>query len=209
MDNSSNFSLKKWLLNPAEFTAGGTSLIIGLVVMILTAVAGHFVNANFDGPIDLHIGAGKNTSMAFHIFEPIFSWFVFSLLLYISGQIISNSAIRIIDVFGTQALSRIAMVPMVPLSYLAMKPLENSDLLKRITAQNFAFSSSDMSSLIIVALLSIPVIFFVVWTIMWMYRAYSISCNTKGGKAIAAFIIVILVAEIITKPSLIMLAKYF
>ncbi len=183
MDNTSpNFSNRNWRLNPSEYIAGGTALGIGFLAMIIAAVGGHFVNINFDGVVDLH--AGKDAPMWFQISEPVISWLIFSTLLYITGKIFSTSSFRIIDVFGTQAFARIAMIPAVPLSYFATLPLKNSDLLKRLSnpSHDLALSSNDISSLVMVGLLSIPALLFIIWSIMWMYKAYSTSCNTLLNK---------------------------
>ena len=39
----------------------------------------------------------------------------------------------------------------------------------------------------------------IIWAIMLMYRAFSISCNAKGSKAVAYFTAIIIIGEIITK----------
>ena len=208
MDNTPNFSNRNWRLNPSEYIAGGTALSIGFFAMIIIAAGGHFVNANFDGVVDLHIG--KVAPIWYQISEPVISWLIFSMLLYIAGQLFSTSSFRIIDVFGTQAFARIAILPAVPLSYFATKSLENSDLLQRLSnAKNTPpmLSSSDISSLVTMGLLSIPVLFFFIWMIMWMYKAYSTSCNIKGGKAIMSFIGALIIAEIISKVVLYMIGK--
>ena len=208
MDNTSpNFSNKNWRLNPSEYIAGGTALMIGLLAMIAAAIGGHFVKANFDGVVDLHLG--KEAPMWYQISEPVISWLIFSMLLYIAGKIFSASSFRIVDVFGTQAFARIAMIPAIPLSYFATLPLKNSDLLKRLSnpSHDLALSSNDISSLITVGLLSIPALLFIICAIMWMYKAYSTSCNIKGTKAIMSFIGALIIAEIISKVVLYMIGK--
>ena len=208
MDNTSpNFSNKNWRLNPSEYIAGGTALMIGLLAMIAAAIGGHFVKANFDGVVDLHLG--KEAPMWYQISEPVISWLIFSMLLYIAGKIFSASSFRIVDVFGTQAFARIAMIPAIPLSYFATLPLKNSDLLNRLSnpSHDLALSSTDISSLITVGLLSIPALLFIICAIMWMYKAYSTSCNIKGTKAIMSFIGALIIAEIISKVVLYMIGK--
>ena len=38
----------------------------------------------------------------------------------------------------------------------------------------------------------------VVWMVALMWKAFSISCNMKGGRAIALFILAVLIAEAVT-----------
>jgi hypothetical protein len=45
-----------------------------------------------------------------------------------------------------------------------------------------------------------------VWMVALMYRAYSVSCNTKGGKAIGSFIAALIIAEILSIVSIWQLA---
>ena len=40
------------------------------------------------------------------------------------------------------------------------------------------------------------------WTVVLMYKAYSVSCNIKGAKAIVSFIIGLIIAEVLSKVAL-------
>lgn len=39
----------------------------------------------------------------------------------------------------------------------------------------------------------------IVWAVALMYRAYAVSCDTSGAKAIVSFIIALIVAEVLSK----------
>ncbi len=53
----------------------------------------------------------------------------------------------------------------------------------------------------------ILMILILVWTVTLMYRAYSVSCNVRGGKAIGTFIVGLLLAEISSKFAIYALLK--
>ena len=44
-----------------------------------------------------------------------------------------------------------------------------------------------------------------IWMIYLMYRAFSVSCNLKGGKAVVLFIAALIAAEVISKIAVIAL----
>jgi len=55
----------KWLINPFERIAGWTALIIGIVVMSLTAVVGTVNHVAFDGVLDIHLWTESTFSGSF------------------------------------------------------------------------------------------------------------------------------------------------
>ena len=49
------------------------------------------------------------------------------------------------------------------------------------------------------AVAALVAILMIVWMVVLMYRAYSLSCNVSGGKAIGVFIAALILAEAISK----------
>ena len=39
----------------------------------------------------------------------------------------------------------------------------------------------------------------IVWTVVLMWNAFSVSCNIKGGRSIALFIVAVVIGELATK----------
>ena len=39
----------------------------------------------------------------------------------------------------------------------------------------------------------------IIWMVALMWKAFSISCNIKGGRAIALFIVAVLIGEVVSK----------
>lgn len=188
--------IKKWLFNPFDYLAGYTALWIGLAILFLTAWISYYSEAHFDGVIDLHM-AGSGPLSVF-IAESFVAWLSLAIVLYISGRILSTSSIRIVDVFGTQALARF---PMLLLSFVCFavpgKDLENYVRWKFLKmGEPVIISTSEIILWVIAGML---VILGVIWAIMLMYRAYTVSCNLKGNRALVSFIISLFIAEILSK----------
>ena len=49
-------------------------------------------------------------------------------------------------------------------------------------------------------------ILMIIWMVALMYKAYTVSCNIKGPKAIVTFIVSLIGAEIFSKAAILLLA---
>jgi hypothetical protein len=195
-NNNQKRTLKQWLFNPFQFIAGGDTLLLGLIIMLVSAFLGSLSNAHFDGVLDLHIG--KAAPLWFFTTEVLIDWFCLSIVLLITGLIVSRSSFRIIDCFGTQALARapylLAAVAVFPkgftrfAEYLAAKAMRQTPTV--------TIESTDVLFFVVGVVVSLLMI---IWIVVLMYRAYAVSCNTKGGKAVGSFIVALIVAEILSK----------
>jgi hypothetical protein len=171
-----------WLYNPFHFLAGTKSLLLGLVIMIITALLGSLQHVHFDGVIDVHFGA--SVPVWFYLTESLLDWFVFSIFLFATSLILSDSKTRIIDIFGTQALAR---TPMLLVSFICFIPLFH-----------FTFKGIPQINLTLLLFIGITMIFSI-WLVILMYHAYTVSANLKGPKAIISFIVTIILSEITIK----------
>jgi hypothetical protein len=198
-NNIQNRTLKQWLFNPFQFIAGGSTLLLGLIIMLVSAFSGSLSNAHFDGVLDLHIG--KAAPLWFFTTEVLIDWLCLSIVLLITGLIVSRSSFRIIDCFGTQALARapylFAAVAVLPqgftrfAEYLAFKAMQQ-------TPAN-TIQSGDV---LFFAIGAVVCLLMIIWMVVLMYRAYSVSCNVKGGKAIGSFIAGLIIAEVLSKVAI-------
>jgi len=200
LDTNSKKTFSKWAFNPFQYIAGRDALVLGIVMIIVASIVGSYSNSHFDGILDFHTGAPA--SLEFFIIEGIIDWLIMGLLLLFAGLLISKSKFRVIDVIGTQALARfpsiiIALIALLPsfqetISRLAVEPTN----IKSLIGNNF---------IVLIGLLIILVI--TIWMVILMYKAFSVSCNVKGGKAVTFFIVVIIIGEILSKVVLISLAN--
>jgi len=183
--------MKTWLFNPFKFIAGTRALLLGLGIMLITAIICMLTRWHLDGVIDIHQGKDGAPSYIYFI-EPVIDWLCLVLPLYIFGQSFSISSIRFIDVAGTSALARYPMLFAVLVSTLM--PHHNND------TKDFLNSLlSDPNLIMKLVLLSLLLIPLTVWTVALMYNAYSISANLKGPKAAWSFVASFLIAEILSK----------
>ena len=192
---TSGRSISQWLFNPFRFMAGYKALLLGLGFILVSAFIGSLGNTHFDGVLDVH--TGMEAPLWYFFAEGIIDWLAIAIPLFFFGLIVSSSSLRMIDVFGTQALAR---WPYLITSFV-MLPEANRRvgaylMAKFTTGNSLALSFTDMA---IFGFAMFMVIVMVVWMVALMYRAYAVSCNIKGAKAIVTFIISLLMAEIVSK----------
>jgi hypothetical protein len=124
------------------------------------------------------------------------------LLLF--GWIFSRSSLRTIDVIGTQALARWPYL----VAALAMLPEANRKvpeyLMTKLTQSHTSILING-TDIAIFAVATLLIILMLIWMVALMYRAYAVSCNIKGPKAIVTFIIGLIGAEILSKIFILLL----
>jgi hypothetical protein len=186
----------RWLFNPFYYVAGVKALIIGLNVLVLTGIFACYSNARFDGLLDFHM-ALPPVPLWINIAEVLFSWLLFSILLLLAGRVISKSRPRCVDVFGTQALARF---PYLFVSLAALIPGTRRFARELVAGRaSLAHFSADMAAFLFIVVLGLLML---IWMIVLMYRAYSVSCNVSGKAAISTFIVALIGGELISKVML-------
>ena len=179
-----------WLFNPFHFLAGAQALAWGLACIALTAWLGGIFDFRFTGVIYFQHTAPAPLWHA--IAQALMAWAIPSTLLYIGGRLISRSHVRPIDVFGTQALAR---APWLLIALIAVSP-PFRDLTTALIAQGS--SNLSIAQLALLSSVALVLILLLVWIVILMYRAFAVSCNVAGGRAIAVFIAAIALGEIAT-----------
>ena len=197
-------SVITWLFNPFTYLAGGWSLLIGLIGIGVIGLIGAFSRTHFDGVLDVHSGIWR--PLWFFLAEGYIDWISLAVPLYLVGKVLSKSRIRAVDVFGTQALARLPTLITVLLTLLpAYQRMTAAVASGGVTS--FDALRSEPLALAAVVVAMIGIILVLIWTVALMYKAYAVSCNIKGGRAIGSFIVVVLLAEITSKVLIIMLLK--
>jgi hypothetical protein len=195
-------NISQWLFNPFSFVAGYQALFLGLGIMLISALFGFLGNTHFDGVLDVH--KGLEAPLWFFLAESIIDWMSIAMPLFFFGLIVSTSSLRIIDVFGTQVLARwpylITSIVMLP------KATERFGiyLLSRFTSTAASVTMDYMDMLIFIFAVLVTIIM-TVWTVALMYKAYVVSCNIKGARAIVTFIVSLIGAEVLSKLSILLL----
>lgn len=201
-----NVSLGQYLFNPFRILAGPKALLLGLTVILITAFLGSLSNTHFDGVLDVHTGQQAPAWLFFA--ETLIDWLCMVLFLFFSALIISRSQWRFIDILGTQALSRWPTL----ISALVMLPDANrrfGEYLISQLGQGSAQAAIDPVDAAIFFTAAIIALLMLIWMVALMYKAYAVSCNLKGAKAIVTFIISLILAEAVSKVLILILFNRF
>lgn len=192
-----NSKISKWLFRPSEYVSDFKALFIGLTAIMLSGILNMFSGTHFDGVLDVHMGSNEKTSWLF-LCEGLINLISISGLLFISGKLFSASSIRFIDVIGTQAMARWPLF-VVALCTLII-PHQAVDQFIIAKALNVKTDVNiEVYQILLFVLLSLILLLVTIWTIILMYRAFSVSCNLKGARAVWIFIVSLLIAEVISK----------
>jgi len=182
------------LFNPFFYVAGVQALGLGLAAILLAGLAGSWGNTHFDGVLDTHTGAAA--PLWFFLGEGVIDWLCLSLVLWVCGKIISQSAFRAVDLLGTQALAR---WPTLFISLIALPKAFQTfggELVEQLKQGKLQFNTAHAAIFLGLALAMIP---FLCWAVALMYKSFSVSCNVRGGKAIGTFVAGLLLAEVLSK----------
>ena len=200
--NGAGPSLGQWLFNPFNYVAGAQSLILGLVAILVAGGFGALSHTHFDGVIDVH--SGRAAPLWTFLAEGLINWLSLAIVLLIVGRLASRSSWRAIDLFGTQALARwpmllSALATLLPgyqrfTQHLAWKLLKqgNEPIVQGADGVTFG---------IVVGVILVTLI----WMVYLMYKAFSVSCNLRGGKAVLLFVAALIAAEVISKIAIVAL----
>ncbi len=196
----------KKLFNPFTFIAGGYSLIIGIIIILLTSIIGFFSNIHF--PDVISVKTSSDYPLQYHIIQNVMNFIIVSTIMYMVSIIFSKSKIRIVDVYGTQALARF------PYLIAAFIGFSNSmDNFKNYVFWQFLKQGDPIdistSDILITIILVIITLLLTIWLIVLMYNAFKISANLKGPKSIFLFIGGLIISIFISSLFTIQLIKFF
>lgn len=97
-------------INPFKKIAGLKALLLGLLIMAGMSIFGTYANLYFDSPFSAMFALGIKTtvkpSFLLLMYQTIASCLVLGSLYYIAALIFGRKRLRLIDFFGTVALSR-------------------------------------------------------------------------------------------------------
>ncbi len=184
------------LFNPFKIISGWTSFFIGLTIIAITSLIAFLGNINLDGILDLHIG--QRASVFFSFAEGLIDWLSIAFFTLISGLVFSKSTIRLVNVFGMQALARFPYLLATILTLFLF-----SDKIGRYIEWELLAKGNSVSigvgDIVSFAFLILSMFTILVWSCVLMYRAYSLSCSIKGTKGVLSFITCMILAEVVSK----------
>lgn len=176
--------MKTILFNPFKYIAGVRSLIAGLFILLATSCVGFFSHTHFPNLISL-FKVEATLPIGYFLLQSLSNWLVFSILLYLLAIVSSSSSIRIIDIFGTQALARL---PFLIASFIGFTKLP--------IGKEINLSSWEITATIAIQILAVLM---VIWMIALMFNAFKVSSNLKGTKLVIVFIVAVIAGTIFTQ----------
>ncbi len=198
-----------WVFNPFHYIAGAPALGVGLAAILAAGCVNWATGSHFDGVLDFH--TGTFTPVWIYWIEGPIDWIIVSVLLLLGGMLLSRSRIRIVDVFGTQALARFpALITAIlvwppPVQRASQQLIQATMTMQANAAAGRNVMPSDLFGsiapfdLVLLGVAVLTMLVMIVWMVALMYRAFAVSCNVSGGKAIGVFIVLLVAAEVISK----------
>jgi len=188
---------RKIVFNPFEKHSEITLLIFGLTLTILGSFIGYLMKARFDGIIDMH--PVENISLIEPFLDNLLNTLSLFVLFFILGKSI-NKKTRWVDILSASIIARIPfyILPLFNIGGFLEKITER--LLESIDLENLnsppAISISDMLTMLLFAGIGIVCL---CWFIALFWNGFRVATNTKGTKNIILFVIMLIVAEVISK----------
>jgi len=187
----------KTILNPLEKFSEKPLLLVGIASLLVGSWLGFLMNARFDGVIDMHLVT------SIYWYEPfldnVLNVVSLFLVFFIFGKII-NLKTRVIDILNTSLICRIPMY-LIPLTNLGgYLQTATNRMIEGVDFDNLqnppSFQISDMVVMLLMAIVSIGLIIFMI-ALFW--KGFKTSTNSKGIKNIVMFVLLFLIAEIVSK----------
>lgn len=185
------------LTNPFQKVAGLYALISGLAVIFCMSYLGVVAKCYSVGVI-----GSLNASVIKSHIQPTFSlllyqnlivWLVLTLLFICFAKILQQKRLRLIDFFGTVALSRFPYLIMMIILAIT-----------RVTHQSFLdidiTKGLQLHPSIFMSLFSAAIILCFIWEVVMYFYALKESSGLTGKKLWISFIVALILGEVITSP---------
>ena len=188
---SREMSVARWLFNPFVRIGGEQALAIGLSVIVVSGLVAAAGGVHFDGLLDFH--PGFSVSFWVPVVEGLVNWSVISVLLVLVSLLAAPRTVRLVDIAGTQALARAPQL----LAALACVPAPvregNAELVAAAVEGRLVTPTAPS---LVAGLLAGACAIWMVW-LMW--KAFAVSCNQRGARAVMFFVAAVIAGELATK----------
>lgn len=187
--------MKTILFNPFRYIAGICSLLFGIMILLTTAAVAFFSHTHFPDLISVKTGA--YFPFGYFVLQGLTNWLVFSIILYLLSLIFSSSSVRIVDVFGTQAMARFPYLIAAFLSFSGSMEKFGKYMMWSTLHYGNEVHLSGLEMVLAITLMVLSLLL-TIWMIVLMVNAYRVSANLKGTKLTVAFLIAFISSVIIT-----------
>lgn len=194
-----NRNVWSYLFRPFQFIAGIKSLLLGIITLLILSLLGHLSHTYFDGVLDVHyVCTDAPSTLLTHVIWIFGSWIIAVIIMYLTALILAGRSVRFIDMAGTLAMAKI---PMIGAALWGFIPIIHICIGNPVDLQLM------MNEILVPTLLALPSLIFLIWSIVLMYNAFSISGNLKGTKGVLSFIATLLISELLSKIVIVIFLK--
>src|SRR5690554_451550 len=187
----------KVLFNPFEKYSEKTLLIFGITATVLGSFSGYLMNARFDGIIDMHLV--REVQFQNILIDNLINTLVLFIMFFAFGKII-NPKTRAIDILNVSMICRIPMYLVALGNVGGYLERATQNMLDGIDLDNLQnIPQFEMLALVVILIFSILSIGFLVWMIVLLWKGFKTATNTKETKNVIIFIVLVILAEIISK----------
>lgn len=182
-------------INPFRYIAGSKSLVIGVIIIILTSVIGYFSHIHF--PDSISVKTSFEMPLMYYVIQNLANWMVFSIFIYLLS-LTSSSSVRIVDIFGTQALARAPYLLAAIIGFSGSIEKFGKYMLHIYLNQGepIHMTTGEMGLAIILIVLTLIT---TIWLVTWMYNAFRVSANIKPPRSGVLFFVAIVVSMVINQ----------
>ncbi len=188
---SREMTVRQWLCNPFIRIAGGQALALGLTAIVASGLAAAAAGVHFDGLLDFH--PGYSVAFWVPIVEGLVNWSVIAVVLVSVSFLVAPRTVRAVDIAGTQALARWPLLP----AALACMPAAVRQGNEEVVAAAVEGRMAMLPAVSLVAGLFASAC--AIWMVWLMWKAFAVSCNQRGGRAVAIFAAAVIAGEVVTK----------
>ena len=183
-------SIARWVFNPFVRVGGEQALVIGLGVIVGSGLAAAAAGVHFSALLNFRSGFG--VPLWVPVVEGLVNWFAISVILGVVSLFAAPRTVRLVDIAGTQALARTPLL-FAALAHLPAPVRESNAALVAAAAEGRLVIPTVPS--LIAGLLGVVC---VVWMVQLMWKAFAVSCNQRGGRAVAIFVPVVITGHVAT-----------
>ena len=184
-------------VNPFQKIAGFYSLLIGLIIIVCMSYIGVVAKLFFPGILSsLNAAVIKNPKAPLNFFmllyQNIVCWLVLSVIFIIFAKMFQKKRLRMIDFFGTVALSRFPILILT--AFISIIQIVNPGFLNINITDGIQFQFSIMMTFFTVIVLSC-----VIWQIVTYFFALRESSGLSGQKLWISFIGSMIIGELVAQ----------
>lgn len=187
MKDEKKFSFRT-LFDPYDRIGVVSSIAVGVVVAVASAVVAMYFDVRYDGFLDLHTGEGDVDLLA-AVNDQLVAWPVSALILWLIALPFARKA-RFVDFLGALGVARVLQL----IAGLALPP-PPADVLERMATDPVS-AIGEMTGMIPMILVAVILIGWFIATLVFAFRHAS---GLRGGKLAGAFVLALFVAETVSK----------